>query len=199
MRARARCRGASGQTYEVDLALEATLAGVAVVILVECKCYTGKVGLDEVTEFAYKIRDIGAHKGILVASSGFQSGAIRVAKREGIALVEAVSSWFVIAPCLLRAPAEYVIYDREREGTFPLARSYRLPKGSTLPKDAMPFSRYMTAPISQHRHDAEVGFFPAIEGIYGEPMNLLRAAEVFCIEESVDPGVLSSMRIMPSV
>ncbi len=66
---RAVFKGASGQRYEVDLSFETTVAGARILVLVECKCYSRPVGVDDVAEFAYKVRDIGAHKGIVVATN----------------------------------------------------------------------------------------------------------------------------------
>jgi hypothetical protein len=43
---------------------------------------------DRVQELWAKIQSVGAHKGILFATAGFQSGAIEFAKSHGIALVE---------------------------------------------------------------------------------------------------------------
>jgi restriction endonuclease Mrr len=43
------------------------------VLTIECKCYKNKVGVDDVADFAYKVRDIGAYKGIVVTTAGFES------------------------------------------------------------------------------------------------------------------------------
>jgi restriction endonuclease len=83
---RHRYTGASGQQHEIDLSFETILAGTRLLVLIECKCYSHRVGVDDVAELAYKTRDIGAHKAILVSTVGFQKGAILVARREGIGL-----------------------------------------------------------------------------------------------------------------
>ena len=192
-------RGASGQMYEIDISFEILFGGIQILILVECKCYKKAVGLDDVAEFAYKLRDIGAHKGIIVTTNGFQAGALKIAKREGIALVRAVSSWFVIAPCLTGERAEYVIYEETATmcGRFRPFGSYRLPKGSTYPPGTSVFSRYATGSLSESSNDAEVGFFPEIGGFYAEPMNIIRAAQIYCIEESIDSGILNDLKVIP--
>ena len=84
---RQKMTGASGQAHEIDLSFELELAGVKVLFLVECKCYARPVGVDEVAEFAYKLRDIGGNKGIFITTSRFEKGAIKIAKRERIALI----------------------------------------------------------------------------------------------------------------
>jgi len=68
---------------------ELNLAGVKIIVLVECKNYLRRVGVDEIMEFATRIDDIGAHKGIVVTAKGFERGAFKIAKSKGIALVEA--------------------------------------------------------------------------------------------------------------
>jgi restriction system protein len=53
---------------------------------VECKCYAHKVSVDDIEEFHSKIDDIGAHKGIMVTTVGYQEGAVKTARGRGIAL-----------------------------------------------------------------------------------------------------------------
>jgi hypothetical protein len=81
--------GKSGHDHQIDVAAEIKLAGIKLLILVECKYYSKVVGIDEVMEFAARIEDIGAHKGIVVTTRGFQKGAFKMAKSKGIALVVA--------------------------------------------------------------------------------------------------------------
>lgn len=54
----------------------------------ECKDYpTHNVTVEEVEEFHSKLRQIGAHKGTMVTRSGFQKGAITLAKTHRIGLM----------------------------------------------------------------------------------------------------------------
>jgi len=56
--------------------------------IIECKDYTNhKVPVDDVEEFAEKLRQVGAHKGTIVTRKGFQSGGIAVAKTYRIGLM----------------------------------------------------------------------------------------------------------------
>lgn len=70
----------------VDVSFDCSVAGANLLVIVECKNYKNSVSVDEVEEFYSKLDDIGAHKGILVTTVGFQDGAIKVAKGRGIAL-----------------------------------------------------------------------------------------------------------------
>ena len=77
----------SKRNIKVDVSFNYTIAdGADVLFLVECKCYNHLVPVDEVEEFHSKIDDIGAHKGIMVTTVGFQEGAIKTARGRGIAL-----------------------------------------------------------------------------------------------------------------
>lgn len=77
----------SGRNIKVDVSFVLSIAGGAdVLVLVECKHYKSKVPVDDVEEFHSKIDDIGAQKGILITTIGFQSGALKAAKGRRIAL-----------------------------------------------------------------------------------------------------------------
>jgi Restriction endonuclease len=83
-----RYRGKSGQEHQIDVAVElSALGGIQLLILIECKCWNQRVGLEEVLVLSGRLQDIGAHKGILVTKTGFQAGALRLARAKGIALV----------------------------------------------------------------------------------------------------------------
>lgn len=76
----------SQRDIKVDVSFNYTIAGADLLFLVECKCYAHSVTVDEVEEFHSKIDDIGAHKGIMVTTVGFQEGAVKTARGRGIAL-----------------------------------------------------------------------------------------------------------------
>jgi hypothetical protein len=77
----------SGRTIKVDVSFLLQVAGGAdLLVLVECKHYASTVPVDDVEEFYSKLDDIGAQKGILVTTVGFQAGAIKAAQGRRIAL-----------------------------------------------------------------------------------------------------------------
>ena len=76
----------SHRVIVVDVSFEKSVAGARLLILVECKCYAHAVSVDEVEEFHSKLDDVGAHKGIMVTTVGYQDGAVKVAEGRGIAL-----------------------------------------------------------------------------------------------------------------
>lgn len=76
----------SQRDIKIDVSFNYTIAGADLLFLVECKCYNHAVPVDDVEEFYSKINDIGAHKGIMVTTVGFQDGTIKTAKGRSIAL-----------------------------------------------------------------------------------------------------------------
>lgn len=83
----------SGHEHQIDIVIEAKIAGLDVLILVECKHYKRTVEIGDVLEFAERIDDVGGHKGVIVSTLGFQEGAIKVARGHGIALISTLPVW----------------------------------------------------------------------------------------------------------
>lgn len=82
---------AHDSTYQIDvLAKFQALGGADFIVLIECKKYRSAVKRELVQVLHDKVISIGAHKGILFATTGFQSGAIKYAKSHGIALVSII-------------------------------------------------------------------------------------------------------------
>jgi hypothetical protein len=70
----------------VDLSFNYDLVGADLLCVIECKCYNHAVPVDDVEEFHSKLDDIGAQKGIMITTVGYQDGAIKTAKGRRIAL-----------------------------------------------------------------------------------------------------------------
>lgn len=75
-------------TYQIDVYITHTSVGADMKILAECKQYKRSVGRDKVEVLESRLRSLGAQKGILLSTSGFQSGAIQFAEKHGIALIQ---------------------------------------------------------------------------------------------------------------
>jgi hypothetical protein len=67
----------------IDVSFEMDYGGFTVLFLVECKLYSRKVEVGDIEEFRTKIEDIGAHKGLVFSTIGFQSGAVKTANTLG--------------------------------------------------------------------------------------------------------------------
>ena len=78
--------------YQIDIYAEFVVLNVQMRMLVECKKYDKPVGRDKVEILANRLQSIGAQKGILISTAGFQSGAARYAKEHGIALWQIMDS-----------------------------------------------------------------------------------------------------------
>jgi restriction system protein len=73
--------------YEIDASARFNAFGDAeFVVLVECKRHMRPVERDVVITLEGKLHSLGAHKGMIFSTSGFQSGAIDYATAHGIAL-----------------------------------------------------------------------------------------------------------------
>ena len=106
-------QGKSGHQHQIDVLAEFYVAGLRFLVAVECKMYlTRRVGIDEILEVSSRIEDIGAHKGVIVTTQGFQEGALTFAKSRGIGLIKldtataaaSINSLAVIAPFYVDIP-----------------------------------------------------------------------------------------------
>lgn len=78
--------------YQIDIIAKYMELGVEFIVIYECKQYKNKVGRDKVELLYSRLRSIGAHKGVLMSTSGYQSGAIQFAKEHGISLIQVYDS-----------------------------------------------------------------------------------------------------------
>jgi Restriction endonuclease len=79
-------KGRSGTTHQVDVLWRFKQAGVEHTVLVECKNYTRKIDLGKIRSFKSVIDDLGPCQGIMVTTTGYQSGVETFARHNGISL-----------------------------------------------------------------------------------------------------------------
>ena len=77
-------------TYQIDNLAEFTALFVRFKILIECKHCKRMIERDEVVLLKSRLDSTASQKGILLSTSGFQTGAVRYAKEHGIALLQVV-------------------------------------------------------------------------------------------------------------
>ena len=77
-------------TYQVDVLATFEALGAEFKVIVECKKHKNAIPRSMVQILHDRVRSLGAQKGILFATTGFQSGAIKYATEHGIALVSLV-------------------------------------------------------------------------------------------------------------
>lgn len=73
-------------TYQIDVLAEYIALGTKNTVLIECKKQSRSIEREIVATLDGKLRSIGAQKGILISTAGFQGGAVQYAKIHGIAL-----------------------------------------------------------------------------------------------------------------
>ncbi len=79
--------GRTGFRHNVDIACEDGGGSDGSLALVECKFHELPVSSDQVMAFAFRLADIGAHKGIYVSNSGYQLGSYKIASAVGMSLL----------------------------------------------------------------------------------------------------------------
>ena len=79
--------------YQVDVYSEFTIfGGSKIKVLVECKQYSSPVKRERVELLYSRLQSTGSHKGILMTTAQFQSGALRFAEEHGITLIEVMNT-----------------------------------------------------------------------------------------------------------
>lgn len=74
-------------TFDV-VATFSAVGGAKFTVLIECKKHKHSIKREVVQVLNDKLRSVGAHKGIVVATAPFQAGALSYAKSHGIALAQ---------------------------------------------------------------------------------------------------------------
>jgi len=98
----------SGGEYKIDIFVKFTvLGGAEFKVLVECKHKGRRVERADALVLESKLRDVGAHKGVIFSTSGFQKGALKYAATRGIATVTVIAGkWLYETRAALEGPVE---------------------------------------------------------------------------------------------
>lgn len=86
-----RCAPLQIKRYEQSYYARFIAMGVEFKVIAECKRYSSPVSREKVAVLADKVKSLGAHKGIMISTCGFQSGAYEYAKKHGIALLQVIN------------------------------------------------------------------------------------------------------------
>lgn len=76
-----------------DISIETSLPGAtefSILTVIECKNYKGTVPINDIKEFRDNLREIGAHKGIMVAAGAFSDGVVKIATSSKISLLRII-------------------------------------------------------------------------------------------------------------
>ena len=74
-------------TYQIDVLAVFEEFGAEFKVIIECKKHKNAIPRSLVQISHDRVRSLGAHKEMLFATTGFQSGATKYAKEHGIALI----------------------------------------------------------------------------------------------------------------
>ena len=74
--------------YEIDVTVRFGALGADFLVLAECKHYKNSVKREIIQSLHSKLLSVGAQKGMVFSTSGFQSGALDFAKAHGIATIQ---------------------------------------------------------------------------------------------------------------
>jgi len=87
--------GTDGEyTFDVTIRFKA-FQGAQFLVLIECKKHKNSIKREVIQVLNERLRSVGGHKGFVIATSAFQSGAVEFARKHGIALVQVVSGTFM--------------------------------------------------------------------------------------------------------
>jgi hypothetical protein len=113
---------------DCDVSIRGTHEGAPYFVLIECKDWRKRVGIDVVDALDSKRKDLGVDLAMIYSNSGFTGPAVRKADRVGINLLTAVAS----SDSLSRARAKMLAYGRLLDVTN-LSEGLIEPPGQDLP------------------------------------------------------------------
>jgi hypothetical protein len=76
----------NGTVHAVDVSARRTVGGIELLWVVECKLWNTPVPKEKVAALKAIVDGVGADRGLAMSQSGFQSGAIQIAKQKNISL-----------------------------------------------------------------------------------------------------------------
>ncbi len=80
-------KGLSGISHEFDVYYEFPHLNMRFQVAIECKDWKHRVDKGEVQKFSSKIEDLSNIAGVMIATNGYQKGALEFAKHKGILLL----------------------------------------------------------------------------------------------------------------
>ncbi len=82
-------------SFQLDGYIEYSVFGVLYKTIIECKKYQSPIKRSQIQALKDTISSTGAHKGIFISTSSFQSGAMQYAKKHGIALMQIIDGFLI--------------------------------------------------------------------------------------------------------
>lgn len=100
--------GPDGQR-QCDIIIEHSYLGTKYRTLIECKDYSSSVAILHVDALSSKLDDLNCNKGVIVARTGFQRGAIDKAARKGIDLYSFSEATKAVSDLNMRLPVLHLV------------------------------------------------------------------------------------------
>jgi hypothetical protein len=111
--------------YDFDATVRYNFAGMSFLVIVEAKLHKNSIKRELVQVLYQKVQSVGAHKGVMVSTAPYQTGAVVFAKKHGIALVTVTEGRFLYETRdVLPAPLMSCEEATERFGVPPFAGHY---------------------------------------------------------------------------
>lgn len=82
-------------TYDIDATVRFSLGGMQFLVLVEAKKHRHPIKRELVQVLHSKVMSVGAHKGAMVSTAPYQSGALAYARTHGVALATVTEGRFI--------------------------------------------------------------------------------------------------------
>lgn len=144
-------------TYQIDIYASFIAMGVEFKVITECKRYSASVSREKVAVLNDKIRSLGAHKGIMISTCGFQSGAYEYAKKHGIALLQVIDKNVLHIMNAANPETE----EQKRKVQLMLEWEKRIPKYFAKEYATMDFPDRSIYPSPQMLEEIRLGFILA--------------------------------------
>jgi Restriction endonuclease len=77
----------SGIERQIDLLIQELVCDFSVTIVIDAKYHSRKIDVKDVEEFLGLVRDVGAHKGVMIASEGYTPAAIQRAYSDDVDVI----------------------------------------------------------------------------------------------------------------
>jgi serine/threonine protein kinase len=191
-------KGRSGRMHEVDVSFEIQVGELELLFIAGCNDSGRKVTVDEIMAFSYCLRDIGAHKGLLVSTIGFDHGTVELARTERIALLIArkgrlVASWLgECATYKAHWVHRFGIVVKEKESELQVTGLRHVTCNSRC--DAVPFET-----SSEHRPEGGREFGDEYEREFGDLVYYLLPEEMRSDEHAERPGTQEEVRVLEAL
>lgn len=91
-------------TYDFDATVRFEVAGMRFLVVVEAKRHKNPVKRELVQVLHQKVQSVGAHKGVMISTAPYQSGAVDFAMTHGIALATVTEGRFTFETKAVYSP-----------------------------------------------------------------------------------------------